>query len=315
LPSLKKLMANKELKLLLEKFLAGDSRALSRLITLAENRNDEIPKILKEIYPKTGSAKIFGITGPPGAGKSTLINYFIRRLREKKKKVAVVAVDPMSPFTGGSLLGDRIRLIEHFNDPEVFIRSLSTRGKLGGLSLATTETVHLLDAFGFDTILVETVGVGQSEVDIQKLADLSIVVLVPESGDAIQALKAGILEIADIFVVNKSEREGADRVANDLKQILELSGKDTGNVFLTTAKEPSSVEKLFQHMEAYWEGNPSLVKSRKAARIKDTIRDWTFEIAKAEASRWIDKHVKKAKNPYEWVVAFQKKHREGKWSR
>jgi LAO/AO transport system kinase len=308
-------MANKEMKTLVERFQDGDARALSRLISLAENRDVEIPVALKALFEKTGRAKVFGITGPPGAGKSTLINHFIRRLREKKKRVAVVAVDPMSPFTGGSLLGDRIRLIEHFNDPDVFIRSLSTRGKLGGLSLATTETVHLLDAFGFDVILVETVGVGQSEVDIRKLADVSLVVLVPESGDSIQALKAGILEIADIFVVNKSEREGADRVAADLKQILELSGKDIGHVCLTTAKEPSSVERLFQMMEGYWESHAGEIKKRRALRVHDTIQDWIFEIPKAEAARWIAKNVKKAKNPYDWVVNFQKKHREGQWSK
>lgn len=200
---------------ILESFNNREIRALSRLISKAENRETEsLYEILASLYTKLGRAKRVGFTGPPGAGKSSLISRLIQIARNKKETAAVVAVDPVSPFTGGALLGDRIRLSDHYNDPGVYIRSLSTRGKLGGLSLATREVTHLLDAFGFDRIFIETVGVGQSEVEVRKMVPLTVVVLVPESGDAIQTLKAGILEVGNLFVVNKSDRGGADKVGH-----------------------------------------------------------------------------------------------------
>ena len=183
------------------------------------------PEILAGLFPKTGRARILGITGPPGAGKSTLVQRLAQTLRKSGKTVGIVAVDPSSPFTGGAILGDRIRMAEIYTDPGVFIRSMATRGALGGLARATSDAVDVLDAAGFDVILIETVGVGQDEVDIVRAADTTAVVLVPGLGDDIQAIKAGILEIADVFVVNKADREGADRLTAELAMMLDLSGE------------------------------------------------------------------------------------------
>ncbi len=183
------------------------------------------PEILAALYPKTGRARIVGITGPPGAGKSTLVQRLAQSLRRSGKTVGIVAVDPSSPFTGGAILGDRIRMAEIYTDRGVFIRSMATRGALGGLARATSDAVDVLDAAGFDVILIETVGVGQDEVEIVRAADTTAVVLVPGLGDDIQAIKAGILEIADVFVVNKADREGADRLSAELTMMLDLSGE------------------------------------------------------------------------------------------
>jgi LAO/AO transport system kinase len=183
------------------------------------------PEILAALYPKTGRARIVGITGPPGAGKSTLVQRLAQFLRRSGKTVGIVAVDPSSPFTGGAILGDRIRMAEIYTDTGVFIRSMATRGALGGLARATCDAVDVLDAAGFDVVLIETVGVGQDEVDIVRAADTTAVVLVPGLGDDIQAIKAGILEIADVFVVNKADREGADRLSAELAMMLDLSGE------------------------------------------------------------------------------------------
>jgi LAO/AO transport system kinase len=183
------------------------------------------PEILAGLYPKTGRARILGVTGPPGAGKSTLVQRLAQSLRRSGKSVGIVAVDPSSPFTGGAILGDRIRMAEIYTDRGVFIRSMATRGTLGGLARATSDAVDVLDAAGFDIVLIETVGVGQDEVDIVRAADTTVVVLVPGLGDDIQAIKAGILEIADVFVVNKADREGADRLCAELAMMLDLSGE------------------------------------------------------------------------------------------
>ena len=204
---------------LVEPILAGDVRSGARLMRLLDDRTDGATDALKRLYPHTGRASILGITGNPGSGKSTLTNQLVRHYRAEGKKVGVVAVDPSSPFSGGAILGDRIRMVDHFTDPGVFIRSLATRGNLGGLSRSTHDVVQVLDAMGYDTIIVETVGVGQDEIDIVRLADTCVVVLVPGLGDDIQAIKAGILEIADIFVVNKADHDGSDRVVRDLRQV------------------------------------------------------------------------------------------------
>jgi LAO/AO transport system kinase len=202
---------------LVERMLKGDRLALARLITQVENRSPAVPAIMKTVYPRAGAAYVVGVTGPPGAGKSTVVDRLTAHLRAAGTTVGIVAVDPSSPFTGGAVLGDRIRMQAHALDPGVFIRSMATRGSLGGLARATGEVIKLLAAFGHDWVLVETVGVGQTELDIMKLADTTVVVLVPESGDAIQTMKAGLMEAADIFAVNKADRAGAPALMAELK--------------------------------------------------------------------------------------------------
>jgi LAO/AO transport system kinase len=214
--------------LLVDRMLAGDRTALARLMTLVEGRAAAVPDIMSRIYPRTGRAHVVGITGPPGAGKSTLVDQLATHFRAAGRRVGVVAVDPSSPFSGGAVLGDRIRMQSHFLDTGVFIRSVSTRGCHGGIPRATRDIVRLLDAFGMDVVLVETVGVGQTELDIMRLADTVVVVLVPEAGDAVQVMKAGLLEIADVFVVNKSDREGADRLEQELVAMLGMRPSTPG---------------------------------------------------------------------------------------
>jgi LAO/AO transport system kinase len=210
--------------------LAGDRVALARLITLVENRTLHSTEIMSRIYSRCGRASTIGITGPPGAGKSTLTSSLIEHLRARGKTVGVVAIDPSSPFTGGSVLGDRIRMQKHFLDPGVFIRSLSTRGSHGGLARAGRDVARLFDAFGKDFVVIETVGVGQTELDIMEVADTVVVVLVPEAGDTIQVMKAGLLEIANVFVVNKADREGATRMRTELEMMLHLKASEGENV-------------------------------------------------------------------------------------
>ncbi|MFL5455377.1 MAG: methylmalonyl Co-A mutase-associated GTPase MeaB, partial [Myxococcales bacterium] len=206
--------------------LRGEVRAAARLMRLIDDAQPAAEAELRALFPKTGRAQLVGITGNPGAGKSTLVDRLIAHLRSLNKTVGVLAVDPTSPFTGGAILGDRIRMQDHALDTGVFIRSLATRGQLGGLSRATSDCARVLDAMGKDVILIETVGVGQDEVEICRLAHTTVVVVVPGLGDDIQAIKAGILEVADLFVVNKADREGADRTVRDLRSMLELSHKE-----------------------------------------------------------------------------------------
>jgi LAO/AO transport system kinase len=204
----------------------GEPRAVARLISLVEQGSAQLPEVAAALAPHTGDAQVVGITGAPGVGKSTSTNALVRAYRDQGKRVAVIAVDPSSPFSGGALLGDRVRMGDHATDSGVFIRSMATRGHLGGLSSATPQALRVLDAAGFDVILVETVGVGQSEVEIVALADTTLVLLAPGMGDGIQAAKAGILEIADVFVVNKADRDGADQTARDLKYMISLGRRD-----------------------------------------------------------------------------------------
>ncbi|HMB88347.1 MAG TPA: methylmalonyl Co-A mutase-associated GTPase MeaB [Methylomirabilota bacterium] len=202
---------------LVRRMLDGDRLALARLITRVENRASDVPEIMRAIHARTGRAYVLGITGPPGAGKSTLVDRVTARLRAEKQAVGVIAVDPSSPFTGGAVLGDRIRMQTHTLDPDVFIRSMATRGSLGGLARATGDVIKLMDAFGFPWIIIETVGVGQTELDIIRQVDTTVVALVPESGDSIQAMKAGLMEVADVFVVNKADRDGAHALMAELR--------------------------------------------------------------------------------------------------
>lgn len=209
---------------LLTEFDAGKPAALARAVSFVENQRDGFEQLLTTLHPRIGRARRIGVTGPPGAGKSTLTTRLVTEYRAAGHRVGVVAVDPTSPFTGGALLGDRVRMESVALDPGVFIRSLATRGSLGGISSATRSVADVLDAFGFDRIIIETVGVGQSELDVARAADTTMVILVPESGDSIQALKAGLMEIADVFVVNKADRPGAERVRNDIELMLGMRG-------------------------------------------------------------------------------------------
>jgi LAO/AO transport system kinase len=207
---------------LLERFSRHEMSALARLITMVENRAPESSAIIERIYSQTGRAHIIGITGPPGAGKSTLTNRLISKYRALGKSVAILAIDPSSPFSGGAVLGDRVRMTDHYKDTGVYIRSISSRGSHGGLSRAAREIVKLLDAYGHDVIIIETVGVGQTELSIMDLADTTVVVTVPEGGDSVQVMKAGLNEIADVFVVNKADREGSDRMKAELEHNVHL---------------------------------------------------------------------------------------------
>ncbi|MCL6528072.1 MAG: methylmalonyl Co-A mutase-associated GTPase MeaB [Thermaceae bacterium] len=240
---------------LLERFHAGEVRALARAITWVESGYPEGQDLLKRLR-RRGNAKLIGLTGSPGAGKSTLSDRLIEALRKRGETVAVLAVDPSSPFTGGAILGDRIRMMRHHGDPGVYIRSLASRGALGGLAGATVASLSLLEAFGFDRVLIETVGVGQSEVDIARVADTTVLILTPAAGDAVQAFKAGVMEIADLFVVNKFDLPGGERVVQELKTTLELATARPGGwkppVLTAVAPKGEGIEALVEALDAHY---------------------------------------------------------------
>ncbi|MDP9200864.1 MAG: methylmalonyl Co-A mutase-associated GTPase MeaB [Gemmatimonadota bacterium] len=256
---------------LTEDFNAGKPAALARVVSIVENHRDGFEQILGSLHSRTGRARRIGLTGPPGAGKSTITSLVVKSFRDQGLKVGVIAVDPTSPFTGGALLGDRVRMENVALDPGVFIRSMATRGSLGGLAAATREVADVLDAFGFDMLLIETVGVGQSELDVARTADSTVLVLVPESGDSIQTLKAGVMEVADIFVVNKADRPGADRLRNDVELMLGLrKGVSFGNV---PAHHGVDLKRV----------NPARVAREAAAAANPTV--WTPPVLSAVAAR------------------------------
>ncbi|WP_069650619.1 methylmalonyl Co-A mutase-associated GTPase MeaB [Caloranaerobacter ferrireducens] len=238
-----------------KRLLEGDKRACARLISMFEMGSSEAVNLIKKLYKHTGKAHVIGITGPPGGGKSTLTDKLVKELRKRGKKVGIIAVDPTSPFTGGAILGDRIRMQDLATDPGVFIRSMGTRGSLGGLSKATYGAIKILDIFGVDYIFVETVGVGQSEVDIVKIADTVVMIMVPGLGDDIQAIKAGVMEIGDIFAVNKSDLDGADKTALEIEMMLEF-GENRGwkpPVLKVSASNNTGIDellaKIIEHRE------------------------------------------------------------------
>ena len=233
---------------------AGDPRALARAISIIENRQPGCSELLKALFPHTGHARVIGLTGAPGAGKSTLVDQLAKHYRKENQTVGIIAVDPTSPYTGGAILGDRIRMQDHHADPGIFIRSMATRGSLGGLARTTADVATVLDASGRDLIMIETVGVGQDEVDIVRLADITIVILVPGMGDDVQTIKAGIMEIADIFVINKSDREGAERVEREILAMQSLAIRKDGwtpPIVKTVASEGTGTKDLAEAISAY----------------------------------------------------------------
>jgi LAO/AO transport system kinase len=268
---------------LAERLLAGEKRALARAISLVENDDPEGWALVKEVYPQTGNAAVVGFTGPPGGGKSTLLGALTKLERERDKTVAVLSIDPSSPFTQGALLGDRIRLSDHFLDPGVFIRSMANRGALGGLSEAALQAVLLMDASGRDVILLETVGVGQAEVDIIDHADTVVLVLMPGSGDSIQALKAGVMEIPDVIVVNKADHPLTDTMVREIKGVLALGPKEGWEVPIvrTEAIRGAGIDELADKLDehrAYIEAEGTLMERRRRNLMNEVLAIATFRM-------------------------------------
>jgi LAO/AO transport system kinase len=275
----------------IERLRSGDARTLARAISMVENRSSGWAELLKALFPQTGHARILGLTGPPGAGKSTLVDQLAKHYRKENRTVGIIAVDPTSPYTGGAILGDRIRMQDHFSDPGIYIRSMATRGSLGGLARTTADVATVMDASGRDLIMIETVGVGQDEVDIVRLADVTVVILVPGMGDDVQSIKAGIMEIADIFVINKSDREGAERVEREIRALQSLairSDRWTPPIVKTVASDATGIGELaaaIAEYEAYLQ-NENLVLQHNIEnwqeRLIEMLRDALLEKAREQ---------------------------------
>ena len=295
--------------------LAGNPRALARAISTVENHSPGWSNLLKALFPHTGKARIVGLTGAPGAGKSTLVDQLAKFYRKENRTVGIIAVDPTSPYTGGAILGDRIRMQEHFSDPGIYIRSMATRGSLGGLARTTSDVASVLDASGRNVVLIETVGVGQDEVDIVHLADITVVILVPGMGDDVQTIKAGIMEIADIFVVNKSDHDGADRVEREIRTLQSLAARGdrwVPPIVKTVASEGKGIEQLadaIRQFENYLkEENLALKRSvhNWQERLLEMLRDALLEKAKAQVpdgtlSRFAAEIAEHKRDPYTLV--------------
>jgi GTPase len=306
---------NPEIQLLVQHLRAGDARTLARAISLVENHSDGWSEMLKAIFPYSGKARILGLTGPPGAGKSTLVDQLARHYRKDGLRIGIIAVDPSSPYTGGAILGDRIRMQEHSSDAGIYIRSMATRGSLGGLARTSADVSTILDASGRNLIMIETVGVGQDEVDIVRLADITIVILVPGMGDDVQTIKAGIMEIADIFVINKSDREGAERVEREIRALQSLAVRTdnwTPPIVKTIATEGTGIPELagaIREYETYLEREDLLLKRKIdnwQARLVEMLRDAMLEKARhqlsdGEMTRYATQVAEHKRDPYTLV--------------
>jgi LAO/AO transport system kinase len=301
---------------LLDKFFKGDTRALSRIITHVENRSTDSLTLLQQLFPLTGKAQVIGVTGSPGSGKSTLVDRLASAYREKGSVLAIIAVDPSSPFTGGAILGDRIRMQRPASDPGVYIRSMATRGHLGGLASGTADVVTVLDAAGKNPIIVETVGVGQDEVDIVKLADVSVVLLVPGMGDDVQALKAGIMEIGDIFVINKCDRPGVEKMERAVLAMLSLAHRSDGwqpLVVKTIATEGRGIDELMEGVQRYhlfFQGSADRLEKKRAVARERLITLLEERLVKAtvqhvfpngELNKVVEQIANRQQDPYSVV--------------
>src|SRR4030088_3171935 len=281
---------NRDIQTWIEHLRSGDPRALAQAISMVENRAPGWSDMLKALFPHSGKARVLGLTGAPGAGKSTLVDHLARHYRKQNRTVGIIAVDPTSPYTGGAILGDRIRMQEHFSDPGIYIRSMATRGSLGGLARATADVATVLDASGRDIVMIETVGVGQDEVDIVRLADVTVVILVPGMGDDVQTIKAGIMEIADIFVINKSDHEGAERVEREIRGLQSLATRPDGwtpPIVKTVASEGAGIAELaaaIGEYEGYLQKENLTFKKNVQnwrERLVEMLRDAMLEKARA----------------------------------